>query len=210
MLHALFNGKNILGLFSDIEKCKVCIQGLVNNNFVQEIDIEIKSFIDNSITKSNIPDIFLDEKTTDSSSIEEYTNTNTSESEDKVSDSPNTKEKKIRKKQRMEYNLQILQKQREHIENKKNVYECDLKLYKQFKDNLKEDDNFIIPDMFEDKYELFKELEENDKITFDNFIKLYKYNDHTKSYKNLFIGCDNVNFDLLSSSSESNSEPAKS
>jgi hypothetical protein len=51
MLHAILYNKKLIGLFSDYNKCKLMINGLISNNFVKENQIIIKSFVNNSITE---------------------------------------------------------------------------------------------------------------------------------------------------------------
>ncbi len=49
MLHALLHKKNLIGVFSDYQKCKVMLEGLIANHFVDRKNIEIKSFYENTI-----------------------------------------------------------------------------------------------------------------------------------------------------------------
>ena len=83
------------------------------------------------------------------------------------------------------HNINILKKEKEQIENDINVYNNDIILYTKFKNNLNEDNKFIIPFLFEIKFKIFKHLEENNKLDFDNFKLLY-INDSLNSYDDIF------------------------
>jgi hypothetical protein len=66
-----------------------------------------------------------------------------------------------------------LRKQKEKIEESKNVYKVDLDLYKRFKKIKETNDKFEIPEMFIDKYELMEGLEKENKLCWENFYELY-------------------------------------
>ena len=67
----------------------------------------------------------------------------------------------------------------------KNIYENDLKLFNLFNENKLKSDNFIIPYLFEKKYNLFNKLLNENNLSCDSFIKEYNYNESNDD--NIFI-----------------------
>ena len=77
----------------------------------------------------------------------------------------------------------MLKVQKERIRESKDIYANDIKLYNKFKQELFNNDQFIIPDLFKDKFELFKKLDNENKLDWDNFIK---ENTHDNIYNEYF------------------------
>ena len=75
MLHSLLHKKNLIGVFSDYQKCKVMLEGLIANNFVDRKNIEIKSFYENTILSGD----YKEEESSESNIVEEFTDNNTCE-----------------------------------------------------------------------------------------------------------------------------------
>ena len=195
MLYALLCKDKLIGLFSDIKKCKLTIQGLVSNKFIKETDLTFVSYHENSITKTTPPNIFL-EQSSDDNIFEEITSENTTESNDDTGtesseDNTEKREKRARDQKRvkkMEYNLNLLKQKKERLEESKNVFKVDHELYKKFKKIKSETQDFEIPDMFIDKYELMEELESMNKLTWKNFHDCYEKKPLENSYNMLFTG----------------------
>ena len=95
----------------------------------------------------------------------------------------------------MEYNLQILNKKKEKLKEKKEKYDIDLNLYKKFKQLKLENNSFVIPDLFTEKYIIMEELSEKNCLNIDNFYKNYTPN-NSSSFNSLFSG-DGKQRDLL-------------
>ena len=108
----------------------------------------------------------------------------------------------------LQHKINMLKIQRERIEESKKIYENDIKLYNNFKEQIK-DNTFIIPELFKDKFNIFKNLDNQDKLSWDNFIKEYNhdniYTDYfsSNSYDESFSNKININeeFDIDSGSS---------
>jgi len=107
-------------------------------------------------------------------------------------------EKICNEKKEIQHNINILKNKTEKIKELKEVYDNDLKLFKLFNENINKDPNFIIPELFKEKNDIFKKLSDENKLSWENFIKLYgknnydyeKYflkNNHEESYQNKIL-----------------------
>lgn len=99
----------------------------------------------------------------------------------------------------LQHRINMLKKQKEKIDESKQVYETDIKLFKMFKVSVDTIDNFIIPELFAKKYAIFNKLFNEDKLSWENFVKNYKnenyYGDYfsENSYEEMFINNENNN-----------------
>lgn len=94
---------------------------------------------------------------------------------------------KCTKQVEINHQLNLLKLKKEKLEESKKVYDIDLKIYYMFKNKLDEDKTTEIPDIFKKKYDVFKLLESDNKLSWSNFVNNYKhdnmYNDYfTPSY----------------------------
>jgi len=182
MLHALLHKKNLIGIFSNHEKCKIMIEGLIANNFVERKHIEIKSFHDNTILSGEYKE---ESDSSDSSNVvEEFTNNNTTDT-----DKPLKKElskEDMAKKIELQNSINELKKKKEKLEENKRVYEVDIDLYNKFKKIKESSVQFNIPEMFIEKYELFEGLEKENKLCWENYYELYKPKNIATGYDKLF------------------------
>lgn len=89
---------------------------------------------------------------------------------------------KCNKRSKIQHELNLLKLQKDKIDQSKKVYESDLKIYNIFKQKYQEDNTTVIPEIFKKKYDLFKQLEDNNTLSWVNFFNNYKhenmYNDH--------------------------------
>lgn len=183
MLHAILHKHKLVGIFSDYQKCKVMFEGLISNNFVDKKNLEIKSYYENSITvgeyNEELEDLYSNTK---SEVIEQFTDNNTTDTPKK---NKNNKEDEI-KKTEIQNKIFELKKQKEKLEESKNVYNVDLDLYKKFKKIKETNNKFEIPDMFTDKYELMEGLDKENKLCWENFHELYKPKNISTNFDKLF------------------------
>ena len=63
------------------------------------------------------------------------------------------------------------------MEEVKNVYENDLKMFYLFKQTQESNDQFEIPELFINKYKIMHQLDTDNKLTLENFINKSKDND---------------------------------
>ena len=94
------------------------------------------------------------------------------------------------------------------MEEARQVCNIDIQLFIKFKDLIKHDLNFIVPELFQDKFKLFTELETADNLFFDSFItnyhknNLYSYfplNDYEANYLNNKNDSDKEEFEISKS-----------
>ena len=91
------------------------------------------------------------------------------------------------------HKLNMLKKQKEKLEELKNVYENDLKIYYKIKEEILKKKNYTISELFIEKYKVFNHLEINSTISFENFNLLYRPETLSTSYDDLFISNDYEN-----------------
>lgn len=87
----------------------------------------------------------------------------------------------------IQHKINLLKKDKEKLEEMKSVYEVDKELYFKFKGEFESNEDFTIPEMFEQKYKIFRELDEKDEINWDNFHAMYKPEVINHSYNALFF-----------------------
>ena len=165
MSYLLYQANNIVGVFDDLTTAANMAQGILNNGWAK--DFSIVKYKKNSCVKDET--IIIDNNKGDSKE-NKYVEPET-EKEDK---------KEIQRK------LNLLKLQKDKIEESKNKYEVDIKLYKEFKKKLEEDINFVIPELFESKYKLFHQLEVQDNLNWETFALLYKEEDFHGNMSSVF------------------------
>jgi hypothetical protein len=201
MHHAILNKHKLVGLFSDYQKCKIMIEGLISNNFAERKNLEIKSYYINSITVGEYKEDMDDTETNSNINniLEEFTDNNTTDTDNYIKNNTNndipidTKKQNdikneidTKKQNDIKNEINELKKKKEKLEEKKRVYEVDLDLYNKFKNILETNKNFTIPEMFIDKYTLMEVLEKENKLCWENFNELYIQKNMTTNYDKLF------------------------
>jgi hypothetical protein len=197
MLHAILHKGKLVGLFSDYQKCKVMFEGLVSNSFADRKHLEIKSYYENSITSghydedndnsfsSDIFDEFTDNNTTDTPKNESKPNNEKIKTKEPTKPKELT-EDELKKKTDIQNSIFELKRKKEKLEESKRVYEVDLDLYKKFKKIKETNNNFEIPEMFIDKYELIEGLDKENKLCWENFNELFIPKKVETNYDKLF------------------------
>ncbi len=191
MLHALFNGTVLLGLYSNYEKCNIMMTGLINHKLAIKEKLIIKSFIENSITESIYEEPKASEDNTEYEiNTDVFTTESVKETKQKpIELSPESKKKKeeeIKEKMDIQNSLFELKKKKEKLEESKRVYNVDIDLYNKFKNIKKSNPDFEIPEMFEHKYNLMYELESNNNLSWETFYENYTPPQMNTSYSKLF------------------------
>jgi hypothetical protein len=201
-----------------IKEIKVNINSLIIDKLLYNYNKELinEEIINDEINKKlnkNLNDIFkLDDKTdnfnnfiSDSSRIDSDKSSSKSDNSsdyesDTESDSESSTYKKmiIKKKNdiaqekiNLNHSLNLLKREKEKLENDINTYDTDLELYYKFKSKILIDKQFIIPILFENKFNIFKQLEEQNQISFDNFTLLYNNEVIPSDYDGIFNNTDN-------------------
>lgn len=181
-----YNG-NILGIYNDYNNLTNLINGLKQNNLMNISNINILEYSINSIyciKKYN----YLDESKKE---ILPLNNNNLDITDPNVI-------KKLNEKIEIQHNINILNLKKEKAKELKQIYDNDIKLYEIFKKEIDNNENFIIPELFQIKYKIFNLLEKENKLSFENFIKEQNNNEtdielfKPNEYENKFINEKNI------------------
>ncbi len=199
MLHALFNGTKLLGLFTEHDKCQLMMTGLINHGLVTREKMSIKSFFENTITEgeyehqefSEFTEYEVDSEpfTTASDNSIHKNNTKSSTKQNTVELSPESKKKReeeLKEKVDIQNSLFELKRKKEKLEESKRVYSVDIELYNRFKKIRETNENFEIPEMFYNKYELMNELENDNNLNWEAFHEKYVPPQISTGYSKLF------------------------
>jgi hypothetical protein len=103
------------------------------------------------------------------------------------------------KKIELQHNINLLKFHKNKIEESKIVYDNDIKLFNIFLENKQLDPNFEIPDIFTEKFNLMFKLNQEGKLSWNNFINEFQH-------KNLY----NEYFDINSYEAKFNNEISES
>lgn len=161
LIYIIEYNKNILGIYNDYNNLTNLINGLKQNNLININNINILEYSINSIyciKKYN----YLDESKKE---ILPQNNNNNLDITD-----PNVI-KKLNEKIEIQHNINMLNLKKEKAKELKEIYNNDIKLYEIFKKEIDNNENFIIPELFQIKYKIFNLLEKENKLSFENFIK---------------------------------------
>jgi len=128
-----------------------------------------------------------------------------------VEETEEQKERRIRREKRknkIDYNLQILKNRKEKLEEGNRVFEIDKDLYLKFKKIKDENESFEIPPMFTKKYDVLKILEEENSLNFESFNQVYEKDVSNTKWSKLFSGNAKERhlLDITESESESDNE----
>lgn len=189
------------GIYSNMNKAMISILSQVKDKEI--VDFKIETIYNNSNLREKTYYFKIEDNkyclynfTTKFSNIilESFNvefNSNLEEEEEDNSYSLNSEEEKEYQEIKatendLQHKINLLRKDKEKLEEMKSVYEVDLKLYYKFKKELEENEDFTIPEMYVQKYKIFRELEEKGEISWDNFHEKYKPEEMNHSYNALF------------------------
>ena len=200
-----YNNK-IIGTYNNYNTAKTFILSCLQNNFIKDSAL-IHSFINNSCYKIKTRVITLDKNL----SIKELdipvdisVDIPVDIPVEIISITPEMKlenEKRIneieKEKHDLIHNMNLLKVQQNKITELKQVFEVDLKLFNQFKLTKENNNDFVIPELFVNKYKIMNNLFLKDKLDWINYYNEMKinnkdndiYDEHfiTNSYENSFI-----------------------
>ena len=187
----LFLKNEAIGVFDNEEILNNFINGCLQNNFFNKDNIQIKKYNINSINCLNIENKIIKEL-----DLENIKNLEKEKKELIESDEyKNLMQIRIDTK----HQINELKKQKIKLEEEKESYEYDLKIYKKLKNEKEKIENFEIPEIFILKYNIYKKLEESNELNFQVFIKEWEkikpvnnYNLFTtNTYENSFTNLNN-------------------
>jgi hypothetical protein len=83
----------------------------------------------------------------------------------------------------LQHNINMLKVKKNKMDESKQVFETDLKLFELFKNKIEQEDKFEIPELFRDKFNIMSKLNAENKLDWENFVLEYKtvepsYNDY--------------------------------
>jgi hypothetical protein len=169
---------NIIGVYNDIESAKLFIKSCLSNKLMID-SADILVFPSNSCYCINTINITLE-----TNKIEKIKSNLIKSIPVKEINYNDPKYLKLAEdKIILQHKINMLKVQKERIRESKDIYENDIKLYNKFKQEILNNNQFIIPDLFKDKFELFKKLDNENKLNWDNFIK---ENTHDNIYNEYF------------------------
>lgn len=210
----LCQNNNIVGVFETFILAKNMALGIIENGWGK--DFKIIEFKKNSCVRVQTSDVkgeFNKNKTSDekvnSNDTSEYEDSSSEEEETLSESALNEKKKEITDNR---HKINILKKQKEKLEESKQKYKIDLDLYNRFKNTLEENINFEIPELFREKYKIFHRLEQEDRLSWENFIEIYKENDFHGNMKNIFEvnnSFENKFLETIDSDSDNDSEESE-
>jgi hypothetical protein len=193
----LFLRNEAIGVYNNEEILNNFINGCLQNNFFNKDDIKIKKYNINSINCLNIENKIIPNKNLENKkNLENEKNLENLKKE--LIESEEYK-KLMQMKIDTKHEINELKKQKIKLEEDKESYEYDLKVYKKLKNEKEKIENFEIPEIFTLKYNIYKKLEESNELNFNVFktewdkVKpLNNYNLFTaNTYENLFTNSNN-------------------
>lgn len=127
-----------------------------------------------------------------------------------------TLEKISQEKIELQHNINMLKHHKKKLDESKNIYENNIKLFELFNENKTTNPEFIIPELFREKYNIMKKLKEQDNLSWEAFNKEYRQesfdpnyfgrNDYEESFVNKKQNPINEEFDIETDSDTEHSE----
>ena len=203
-----------IGIYDNEEILNNFINGCLQNNFFNKDDIKIKKYNINSINCLNIENTTYQSKII-SEKKEIIKEKKIENIKKELNESEEYKElikseeytKLMQMKIDTKHQINELKKQKIKLEEEKESYEYDLKIYKKLKNEKEKIENFEIPEIFSLKFNIYKKLEELNELNFEVFKieweKVKPLNNYslfsTNTYENLFTNSNNkeeINIDI--------------
>lgn len=234
-----YNNK-IIGVYNKLEKAKIFIKSCLSNNLMSG-SADIMIYTRNSCICINIINVTLDKQqiTQENSFKSNPVNPPETkpeckpviksviksvikpESNPEVKPEINFNDPKFIKlaedKNNLQHKINMLKVQKERFKESKEIYDNDIKLFNKFKKNIVDDSQFIIPELFKEKFIIFKKLENENILNWENFIKNYNHNNiysdyfKSNSYDDSFVPHEqknsiNIEFEIPSDTESSETD----
>jgi hypothetical protein len=94
----------------------------------------------------------------------------------------------------LQHDINMLKIEKQRLEESKDVYISDIKLYNLFKNKIMNDVNFKLPELFNDKYIIFKKLDLEQNLSWETFTNIYNT---SNNYDNYFMENKYENKEIL-------------
>ena len=182
----LCQNNNIVGVFESFALANNTALGIIENGWADSFKIiEFKKNSCVRLTTTDVEGEFNKNKTS-----EEKLNNNTTEEIESSSDDESISETDLEEKKKhiseARHKINILKLKKEKLEASKRKYDVDLDLYNRFKNNLEENISFEIPELFREKYKIFHRLEQENKLSWENFSAKFEEKDFHGNMQNIF------------------------
>ena len=82
----------------------------------------------------------------------------------------------------LQHKINMLKYHKKKLDESKNVYENDIKLFELFNDSKTNDPEFIIPELFKEKYNIMHKLKEQNNLSWETFTKEYQQENFEDNY----------------------------
>lgn len=178
---------NIIGTYDDIKLAKNFINSCYQNKFMTS-KATIMYFTKNScfFEKEEVEQTEEEKKVdeADKKKAAEKKAEDLKELDKKKEELQKTPEYKeiVQAKVDLQHDLNLLKQKKEKIEQSKNVYQSDIKLYNIFKQSKNDNPEFEIPEIFVKKFDLFEKLTKENRLSWDNFVGEYKHENMYNDY----------------------------
>jgi hypothetical protein len=178
---------NIIGTYDDLKLAKLFINSCYQNKFMTS-KATIMHFTKNScfFEKEEVEQTEEDKKVDEK---EQKKNVEKKIEDQKELDKKKEEMKKtpeykeiLQSKVDLQHELNLLKQKKERIEQSKNVYDNDIKLYNIFKESKNTNPEFEITEIFVKKYKLFEILNQENRLSWENFIREYKHENMYNDY----------------------------
>jgi hypothetical protein len=169
----------------EIVNNNVIVEEIVNNNVVEEIvnnNVIVKETSNNNVVveveevNNNEEKVNNNEEKVNNNEEKVNNNEEIVNNETFVIDEAVKKEKILslsEQKKELQHKINMLRLDQQKIKDCQNEYIYNLKLFELFKNKLVENDTFVIPELFIDKYNVMLELEKNNKLSWENYYNRY-------------------------------------
>ena len=163
---------NIIGVYNNLENAESFIFSCIQNNLMKQLkNIQILKYKSNSCYCCDIINISSSNNNVDlpvENSNIESSDSNTEEHEE------NEKNKILYSNKQIEltHELNLIKLQEKLLNEKKETYNIDLKLFNQFNDNYNDEINSI-PELFRDKFIFMKKLYDENNLKFEYYLNYY-------------------------------------
>tara|TARA_B100000768_G_scaffold156636_1_gene154302 strand:+ start:3925 stop:4653 length:729 start_codon:yes stop_codon:yes gene_type:complete len=122
-----------------------------------------------------------------------YININSDKKINKVNIKRHYTQEELDKQAELIRNINLLKFQKKRLEENKNEYTSNLELYYKFKNKIKSEEDFVIPELFLEKFKIFTELENCNNLSFEKYLERDPGKFLDNSYNLLFEGGNNLN-----------------
>lgn len=99
--------------------------------------------------------------------------------------SAETLQKIAKEKIDLQHKINMLKNHKKKLDESKNVYENDIKLFELFNDSKTNDPAFIIPELFREKYNIMHKLKTQQNLSWETFTKEYQQESFEDNYFDL-------------------------